>query len=190
MTGKALVASFLVLAAVQAATVSIDPSSETVGVGETFSLNVDIADVTDLYAFQFDMGFDPTLLAAASESEGSFLFVGARFFFPGIIDNVGGAISGTADTLIGPVPGASTSGTPRVLATLQFTALGLGMSPITLSNIVLLDSSLSDISFSSVDGSVTVGPAAVPEPRLIVVLFAGFLAITAFQARRRRGAVQ
>ncbi len=192
MMGKALLASLVAFAAVQAATVSIDPSSTTVGVGNTFSLNVDIADVTDLYAFQFDVGFDPTLLAATSESEGPFLSsAGTTIFFPGTIDNVGGAISGTGDVLSGAISGASTSGTPGLLATLQFTALAEGTSAISLSNIVLLDSSLNDISFTSMDGSVTVVPVgAVPEPRLILVLFAGFLILLAFHVRRRRAAVQ
>ena len=192
MMGKALLASLVAFAAVQAATVSIDPSSTTVGVGNTFSLNVDIADVTDLYAFQFDVGFDPTLLAATSESEGPFLSsAGTTIFFPGTIDNVGGAVSGTADVLSGAISGASTSGTPGLLATLQFTALAEGTSAISLSNIVLLDSSLNDISFTSMDGSVTVVPVgAVPEPRLILVLFAGFLILLAFHVRRRRAAVQ
>ncbi|HTR38266.1 MAG TPA: cohesin domain-containing protein [Bryobacteraceae bacterium] len=192
MKSKALAACFLTLAAVHAATVSIDPVSQTVGVGNTVDVNVDITDVSDLYAFQFDVGFDPTLLAATSESEGPFLSsAGTTIFLPGTIDNIGGAISGTADVLSGAISGASTSGTPGVLATLQFTSLAEGTSAISLSNIVLLDSSLNDISFTSIDGSATVVPVgAIPEPRLILVLFAGFLAIAAFQARRRRIARQ
>lgn len=188
MTGKVLAACFLTVAAVSAATVSIDPTVTNVDVGSTFSLNVDITDITDLYAFQFDIGFDPTVLSANSVSEGPFLSSGGgtTLFIPGTIDNGSGLVSFTADALTGPISGVSTGATPGVLATLQFTALSTGTSPITLSNIMLLDSNLSDIEFTSQDGSVNVAP----EPHLMFPLFAALLILLTVHARRRRATLQ
>lgn len=39
-------------------------------VGDTFAVNVNVDGVSDLYAWQLDLTFDPTLLAAVSVSEG------------------------------------------------------------------------------------------------------------------------
>jgi Cohesin domain len=156
------------------ATISIQPSILTVSAGETFSLNIDAASIADLYAFQFDVGFSPGVLMAVAVTEGAFLpRGGGTTFIPGGIDNVGGTISSTADTLNGLVPGVSGSGT---LAILQFTALAPGISPIALSNIILLDSNLSDISVSVAGGTVTVA-SGVPEPGTAVLLIAGLMCI-------------
>ena len=172
MTSKIIAICLLSLAAARAdtlAAVSIDPSSTPVIVGNPVNLNVDISNVSDLYAFQFDIGFDPTILSATNTTEGAFLpSGGATFFVAGTIDNVGGTITDTADTLIGAVPGVGGDG---VLATLQFQAIGNGTSPITLLNIILLDSNLDEIAFTSTDGSVTV----TPEPRFMPVLLIGLL---------------
>jgi hypothetical protein len=83
---------------------SIAPSSSTVGAGSNVVLDVNIANVTDLFAFQFDFSFAPGTVSAASIVEGAFLAGGGTTaFIPGTIDNVGGTIAATADTLIGPV---------------------------------------------------------------------------------------
>ncbi len=71
-----------------------------------------MTDVSDLYAFQFDLAFDPTILELQSISEGTFLpGAGSTNFFPGTIDNTGGTATATADSLVGAIPGASGSGT-------------------------------------------------------------------------------
>ena len=103
----------------------------------TFSLDIAVTGVSDLYAFQFDLGFDPTILAVTSETKGSFLpSGGATVFIPGTIDNVGGAVSNTADTLLTAIAGVSGSGT---LAVIDFQVLGPGTSAINLFNAQLLE---------------------------------------------------
>jgi Cohesin domain len=137
---------------------SIEPSSLTVLPGEPFSVNVEVSGISDLYAFQFDIGFNPAIVSATSISEGSFLpGGGATIFIPGAIDNLDGAIAFTADTLTSAISGVSGGG---VLATVDFNAVGGGFSTIGLSNIVLLDSMFDDIPASLANGSVNV----VPEP--------------------------
>src|SRR5690242_1252599 len=117
---------------------SIQPPSTSVAAGNTFAVDVNISNVSDLFAFQFDITFNPGILSATSIIEGAFLpGGGTTFFIPGTIDNSGGTISSNADTLIGAISGVSGGGT---LAILDFTTLGTGMSAIDIANVTLLDS--------------------------------------------------
>lgn len=139
--------------------------------GETFSLDVHITNVVDLFAFQFDLVFDPTVLVAVNVIEGAF-FVGcgpAFCFFS--INNPDGIT--VTNTLPGPGPGATGSG---LLATVDFLAQAPGSSAVELANVLLLDSNLNPIS-------------AVPEPSTIVLLSIGVLGIIGYSWRRRQQAV-
>jgi hypothetical protein len=150
---------------------SIAPSSSTVGAGSNVVLDVNIANVTDLFAFQFDLSLAPGTVSAASIVEGAFLAGGGTTaFIPGTIDNVGGTIAATADTLIGPGPGVNGSG---MLAVLTLTGLAPGTSSIDFSSVFLLDSNLTGINSSLQSGSVTVTSTAVPEPNTLVLLIGG-----------------
>jgi len=159
--------------------------------GDTFDVNVNVTGASDLYAYQLDLTFDPTLLSAVSVSEGPFLpGGGTTFFIPGTIDNVGGSVAATADALIGPIPGVSGDGT---LLTFEFTALAPGTSALTLANPFLFDSSLNDITANTTfgNGSVTIGAATsvTPEPGTYLALCAILLLLTAtrkvYLTRRR-----
>src|ERR1035437_9944500 len=144
---------------------SIQPSTNTVGIGDHLTAAVNIAGVVDLYAQQFDLSFDPSVLRALIVSPGAFLSGGVGFI-PGLIDNTAGTILFTADILSGAVPGISGDG---ILASIEFTALGAGTSSLTLSNVVLLDSNLADIPVGSVlGGAVSVAGTATPEPAFMV----------------------
>jgi general secretion pathway protein D len=154
--------------------VSIQPSVSIPGVGETFDVLVEISSVSDLYAFQFDISFDPAILSAIDVTEGSFLPGGGfTFFIPGSIDNIAGSISSTADILLSAVSGVSGSGT---LADLQFQALTVGTSPVNLSNVILLDSNLSDIPYNTSNGSVS----PVPEPSTVLLLGSGLIGLVGY----------
>jgi len=164
-------------------TMSINPASSTVSAGNNVTLDVNISNITDLYAFQFDLSFDPGTASAVSITEGSFLTGGgATFFLPGTIDNVDGTIAPTADSLVGAIPGVDGSGT---LAILTLFGLAPGISSIDFSNVFLLDSNLNSIDASTLSGSVKVIPRTVPtpEPNSLVLLIAGF--ITVFFVRRK-----
>jgi adhesin HecA-like repeat protein len=153
-------------------------SAETTSVssGGEFSIDVGIADVTDLFAFQFDVAFDPSRLMVLSVEEGSFLSGGGvTFFSGGGIDNTNGTITATAGTLLGAVAGVDGTGP---LATINFRALGPGFSAVSLSNILLLDSSLEEIGAESKDGAVH-----VPEPATCLLLLT---ASAGWLSRRRR----
>lgn len=168
-------------------TLSVVPPSTSVSAGDTFALSVFVADVTDLYAYQFDVSFDPGVLSAQDITEGSFLATGgATFFIPGVIDNVAGLISFTANTLLGPDRGVSGSGP---LALVAFSAIGTGMSPVDLSGVLLLNSTLADISADVIAGAVDVrdNSGSIPEPATfwLLALGAGWLGLDRL---RRSGA--
>src|ERR1051326_2192189 len=87
-----------ITAAIADPIVSISPANVSKVQGDVFTLDITIADVSDLFAFQFDIGFAPDILGAINITEGSFLPTGgATFFLAGVIDNVTGVITATAD---------------------------------------------------------------------------------------------
>lgn len=176
---------FAAAGSLAAETISVQPSTLNVGEGQTFSLDIHIDGITDLYAFQFDLGFDPTILAAESVTEGSFLSSGggSTIFIPGTIDNVGGTIASTADALTGPIPGVSGRGT---LASIEFEALATGTTAISLANVDLFDSNLDPITFSVENGSVLVTTSPIPEPSNLSLIGAALLALAGFRLTKHR----
>lgn len=136
----------------------VSTGSATVTVGSDFQVPVSITGVTDLFGFQFDFSYNPQILQLVSINEGPFLSSSGdtTFFFPGIDDF--GRVTGTADTILGFVPGVSGTGS---LAVLNFEALAAGTSGVNLSNVKLVDSTLSDIPVTTQSGIVEVN--AVPE---------------------------
>jgi hypothetical protein len=158
--------------------VSVGPST-VVAPGDSFFLDINIGDVKDLFGFQFDLFYDPAVVSANDIVGGTFLSsTGEDFFIPGLIDNLAGTIAFTANTLLGPIAGVSGSGT---LARLNLTAKAAGSSVVGLANLLLLDSSLSEISAGTQNATVTV--TTVPEPGTIVLLATGLGA--AWLGRRR-----
>ncbi len=161
--------------------VEIKPASSSVVDGSTMDIEVVISGASDLYAFQFDLAFDPALLNATATNEGAFLSaVGGTNFFSGLMDNSLGVISFVSASLIGPIPGASGSG---VLASITFDAIGIGQSALTLANRVFLDSSLIDLAeVTSQGATVTIvrEVGAIPEPTtlyLVVLSLAGLFVL-------------
>ena len=55
---------------------SIEPSNITVNSGDIFSVDVAIANVSDLYGFQFDIGFNQQVLQVNDIAIGTFLLTG------------------------------------------------------------------------------------------------------------------
>jgi len=159
--GIVLAVTLLLVPLLTAQTV-ISAGSDDVFVDQIFTLPVSITGASDLYAFQFDLSFDPSILQLLSISEGSFLpGAGSTIFVPGTIDNIGGTATSNADTLVGAISGASGDGD---LVDFTFQAIDTGTSSLSLSNGLLFDSNFNEIPFTTVDGSVTMTAGPVPEP--------------------------
>ena len=180
MTGKllgVLVALVLVLAPGPSHALTFSVDSATVNMGDTFAINVNVADAVDLTSWQFDLGYDASILQATSVTEGLFLSsFGTTLFSPGF--EFLGLISGVSDSFVDPSPYPSGNG---VLATIQFTALTSGISALTLSN-VFANFLTSD--FTVTNGSVCGnGPLAcdvstsAPEPSSLALMLVGGLGV-------------
>ncbi len=165
--------------------VSLAPSSTTASIGDVFSINVTTNDIVDLYAFQFSVTFDPTILSAMAVHEGGFLSqAGTTFFVPGAIDNAIGRVDFVANTLLGPISGVSGTGS---LALLTFSAVGVGLSQLNFSDLLFLDSLLGDIAIDVAFGQVSVEgqSGSVDEPGQVSLLAIALLAICTTIRRRR-----
>jgi len=155
----------LALPAVGATVVWIQPPSQTqVQDGQTVSINVDIANVTDLYGYQFSIDYNDALLAPTAVTEGPFLATGGPTFFytdfsddtytPGEID--------IFDSLYLFGPGVTEGATPATLVSLQFLVLpGNGVSPITFDDQSFLNSVSQDLTSGI---AFNPGLISTPEP--------------------------
>lgn len=157
---------------------SLNVSPSTAGVGSTVNVQVQITGAVDLYAYQFSLLFNPTVLQATGATEGSFLGAGGTtFFVPGTLDNTAGAVNFTVGTLLGMLPGVSGDG---VLATLSFNAAALGTSSFQFGDVVLLNSELADVTAQLQGGSVSV----VPEPSTWLMFGLGLAGVGSLVRRR------
>ncbi len=155
-----IVFSFALLAIgdIQAASdpfVIVDPRVSGAAPNEFFSVNIMVANVTNLYAWQFNLTFNPTILEAVSPVvEGPFLkqlrttIMGATN-----IDSTAGWIFTGAAFFDWEQPGASGSG---VLATASFRVKMAGVSSLRLSSetqLVTYDGNLPvPMTYEPVDG--------------------------------------
>ncbi|MGJ9416645.1 cohesin domain-containing protein [Massilia sp. CMS3.1] len=150
--------------------------------GSAVDVDVRIADIADLYAYGFTVNYNANLLRAINITEGAFLgSAGTTYSYGGDIDNTAGTISFIFNSLIGPIPGASGSGS---LAQVRFEAIGNGSAALSFSDLVFLDSALADIAVDT--GTLQVG--VVPEPASYMLFGIGLIGAAAL--RRRSQAVR
>jgi len=111
---------------------SLSTETTTFEKGDTFTLRLNAANITDLAGWQADVVFDPDVLKADFVNEGKFLKQdgGSTFFQRGIIQQKQGKITGlrAARTSEG---GATGEGT---LLSIRFTTIANGMSRVVLRN--------------------------------------------------------
>ncbi len=145
---------FAATAAAMTGAIPVQPASVTTTPGQLITVDVQVGTVSDLYAGQFDLSFDPSIVTAVAVTQGDFLSTGgSTFFIPGSIDNTAGTITFNADTRETEIAGVSGSG---LLAQVQFKAVALGASAVTIANVYLLDSQGNPIDAAAGDGTITV----------------------------------
>jgi hypothetical protein len=138
------------LAPSQASATAFTVDSATVNIADIFHINLNVADAVSLTSWQFDLAYNPTILQANLVTEGPFLSSGGTTFFtPGVIDNTTGLLSLVSTSYVDFTP-PSGSG---VLASVQFTAVSAGLSPLTASNVFL---NFNDSGFTVSNGAVCV----------------------------------
>ena len=145
-------------------TVRIDPPQSTVTVGENFAVSVMIDGASNLGAFQFDLLYVPAIVTVDAVTLGDFLDSTERSVSsvgPNI-DNEAGRVTFGAWSL-GQQPGPDGTGE---LATISFTAQGVGDSLLDLREVLVLNTAGGDQGGSAEDGTVVVGeaPTSTPTP--------------------------
>lgn len=151
--------------------------------GSAVDIDVLIAGVADLYAYNFSLTFDASLLQVSSIDTGSFLATGGSTTGDtGTVDNTAGTITFAYNSLIGPIAGVSGNGT---LLTIHLNAIGTGTSPLSFvaADTTFLDSNLATITVQTVDSNLQVA-AVVPEPESYLMLAAGLAGLGLWRRRQ------
>jgi len=128
--------------------VSVFPSTVTASIDQNFSIDINIANVFNLYAWEFRLSWNPSLLDLDNIVQGSFLEGGGSTYFSYKQNATVGYL--VADcTLLGMVPGVSGNGT---LATITFHVENQGECTLDLYDVLLLDSFERLIPCDALDG--------------------------------------
>ena len=139
--------------------VTVQPPSQNVGTGATFTVGIHVAPDTAIAGMQFSLSFDPSLLTANNVTEGNLLKQGgaSSFFMAGTIDNVAGTITGVAGAII---TAGQTVSAPGTFATVSFTAeAATGTSPLNLSNVIVANITANPVAIAVTNGQVVVSGA-------------------------------
>lgn len=156
------------------AVVSLNPSSTSVKVNDTFAISVMVSGVTDLFGYEFRISYANTYMTLLSITKGSFFPNVNMNVYKNQINNTGGYVW-YAIALISPEAGKNGDGT---LATLTFRAASpVSNSLLSFSILYLSNSTAQPIIYTSVGGGVTItaqdqlGPIAPVFPKDIFYQF-------------------
>ena len=106
----------------------VDPLESTVGLGQTFTVNISLSYVKDLYLWQIALYFKPAVLNCTGFSlPSNHVFAGKPFVLAYSL-HAGPDYVMIGASLLGDIPGFTGSGT---LLQLEFKAIGLGTSNLT-----------------------------------------------------------
>jgi hypothetical protein len=123
----------------QMATAAVSAPGSTVQKQQQFVISITVQPNSAIAGMQFDLVYNPTLVAAQSVAQGNLLTQnGASIYFnTGQIDNTAGKIANVFGVITDPEQSVSSAGT---LATITFTAKNSsGTCPFALSNVIVGD---------------------------------------------------
>ena len=124
-------------------------------IGEQFTLNIDIVAGSNIFGYEFSVGFDPTVLRFVESANGDYL-PGAFFVEPVVSDKVV-KLGATALTALGNGNGT--------LATVTFEVIDVTESIITLFNVNLADSAEQLV--PSFEDSAYIEPSIMPSAAVV-----------------------
>ena len=161
---------FVCISFVCANTIYVSPSTVSVSRGDSFEILVNASTSTsDIYAVQFDLNYDSSILTLDSVSEGEFfssdgattIFNYSSFGF-GFADNV---LNVRNETYESPTPGITGDGS---VAVFSFTASTAGTSAITLSNVLWMNSTITNESAEEISPLINSGSVDVVSPPCVI----------------------
>jgi C1A family cysteine protease len=137
--------------------VTVEPASNKVGIGGTFTVDVFVDPGADIAGAQFNLSFDASVVTANGVTEGDLLSQGgaSTLFTSGTIDNAAGTITNVVGAITTPGASVSASGT---FATVSFAATAAGASALDLTNVLVANKQGQPLTITVADGSVTVCP--------------------------------
>lgn len=175
-----------------AATIGFSPTPAVVPVGQIAAIDLYISGLGEgtlpaLSAFDLNVAYDPALLQYTGTDFGDAV-LGDQLDLSGLgsisgADAAGGLVNLFEISLDDPnILNTLQAGT-FILATLHFSGLSAGMSPLSLTVNTLGDAYGNPLSADLVDGSVN----SVPEPASVALVCAGLVVLAgrAYQKRRR-----
>jgi len=130
------------------AAIFIYPETSEGNVGENFTIEVKVSNVTDLYGYEFHLRWNSTLLDCVEVNEGPFLKSGGSTFFTYKINSTEGCMVVDC-TLLGDIQGVSGNGT---LTTIKFYIKTTGECLLDLYDTILLNSAEQAIEHLTTDG--------------------------------------
>jgi len=136
----------------QVATISTDPSAvQSTTIGQNFTVNINVSNVTALWAWNAGVTFNSTVLKCTGLHNGEFLrsTSGWSNLVTDPID--GGGILKLGAWLAGDRSGVNGSGR---LAYVAFTSVGIGVSDVHLTDVLLISSKFGSIPFEVVERGI------------------------------------
>ena len=150
--------AFVGLTFAQATRIYVDPPSQTVEMGTQFTVDINVSAVSNLYSFEFWLGFDPNRLDALNVVPGSFLTPPIQIITANINNTAGFVDFYATSTAMTPSSGNG------ILAIITFACTGSGVSPLHLYSTSLFDFLGNPILHGNVDGSVVQTPPWFVKP--------------------------
>jgi len=139
--------------------VCVDPSTNDVSVGDTFVINVSLADDVWLQEFEFYLGYNTTIL----DSLNAWVYSPYEAPFEPQINDTEGYVHVFA-IHEGPIPSALSVSESFPLASVTFKATAVGSSFLDLYGIILIGGLGTWIDYTTVNGFVTVSSAIITVP--------------------------
>lgn len=163
----------------------IEPSAAAVEAGNTVTVQVLVADVTDLMGCEVHLAYDPTyvdVVDANPDEQGVQVQLGPFLSPDFVVQNGTDPATGRIDVAFAVMAADSAVSGNGVVATITFQGKTAGTSPLTFVSVILADTDGHIIAVSTQDGQVAVGGsvgrvAADPSPAAGILAGLGALTI-------------